>query len=365
MTTPAVDPDRKPVVRIGTQKGGTGRSTTVANSAHELARLGATVLLIDADSNAHLTESNIGYDAGEGGDATIKDLIESTDTGAAADMILEAPSAWQPRADLPYEAGGAVPGTNGRVAFIPGSNAIDSAVEGISGAPGSERRLAKGLSGVARHFDLVLIDTGSSPSRLAWIILHAAYSTLGIANPEDAAAKGIANEIDLNEAIAEAYDLDLRFVGAVCTKFSTQSKATHGEGVDHIKAVLAGVDQTPLTTPLAMPGPVPGAPNWTSGAALWPEILPDRKIVPKLAKDRLPLAASQHALADPTSAFFLRKDAVGAQPLVRGIAQLGVRLLQATESKAFADVAKVIADHPEYGLFPPAEFAQVAASGGA
>lgn len=347
MSTPAVfsdtdSPDRARTVLFGEQKGGTGRTTTAVNVAHEAARLGARVLLIDFDPNRVLTLSQLGYDPDD--DDTITDVVSSGSTGAAGDTILTAPDIWQPRPDLAYENGGAAPDTEGAVAFIPGSPSLGALVENqLAGRPGSERYLARSLSGVAQHFDLVLIDTGAQATRIAWMTMFAAGSVLTVYVPEDPAINGIADEIDLVQECADIFELDTRIIGAVCTKYDSNYADVHSKAILRAKGLLTEYASSGVAALRDMPEPIPGAGAWQTGAVQWPEVIRQRAAIVKYGARRSPLAAGLHVRADASAKFFERKSATAVETALTGYTRLAVRLLQGVAAPCYPAAAAFLA----------------------
>lgn len=335
------DPDRDRVCRVGAQKGGTARTTTLANVGFEAARLGCKVLLIDFDPNRRLTLNQFSYDPALDGDATTSTLVRSTDLGAAGEMILEAPGPWQPRADISYEHGGAVDGTDGLLAFIPSDPSLGTVIESLT-RPASERILERGLRGVSREFDLVLIDTGPQATRSAWMTAAAANHVLSVITPEDGPIGGATDEIAFVGEIGDLLELPIRYIGAVVARFNRQYRVTHGAGLARARSELArqveDAPDSPYIRLVTHPEPGRGVGEWQSGAAVWPDVIRERAGVIDKGRTREPVASGLYAAVDPDAHYFDRRKALGFRDDVAEFTRTAVRLLQATNSPAFTSV---------------------------
>lgn len=335
------DPDRDRVARIGAQKGGTARTTTLANAAFEIARLGGRVLLIDFDPNRRLTLNQFSYDPALDGDATTSTLVQSTALGAAGDMILEAPGPWQPRHDIPYEHGGAADGTEGLLTFIPSDPSLGAVIESLT-KPASERILERGLRGVSREFDLVMIDTGPQATRAAWMTAAAASHVLSVITPEDGPIGGATDEIAFVEEIGDLLELQIRYIGAVIARFNKQYRVVHGAGLTRARNELARqVEDFPDSRYIRLanhPEPGRGTGEWQSGAAVWPDIIRERSRVLDKGSTREPVASGQYAAAESGKHYFERRKAMDFADDTAEFTRTAVRLLQATDSPAFPSV---------------------------
>lgn len=340
---PDADPDRARTITFAAHKGGTGRTTALANIGAEAARMGAQVLMIDFDANAVLTTAHMGVDTSD--ESTAADVILDGTTGCAASALLSAPDAWQPRTDLPWRNGGAMPGTKGAVAFIPGGLALGAAAEQLISAPASERRLSRALSGVARHFDLVLIDTGANIMRLNWITMHATGSVLVVFPPEDSALGGVTDQIGFTSAYADAYDLPVRVIGNVCSKFDRRSPATHRDGLARIVHAVEQLPPTRFTEPIAMEPLLPGEDPWVSdGLRVWPDVIEQRAAAQIASANRAPLVSQVQQLGeDGKVPFAIRKEAETATVTLGPIQRIALRLLQGVGSPMWAPASTFLA----------------------
>lgn len=336
--------DRQRTIEFACQKGGTGRTTTLVNAGAEAARVGAKVLFMDLDPNRVLTETHLGFDPE--GVQTVEDLILTARDGSAADVLLEAPAPWQPRKDLDYEQGGAIPGTDGAIAFIPASLSLGAAAEQIgTTAAASEERLARALEGVARHFDLVLLDTGPFATRLAWLALEAAATTICTFTPEDGPVKGLQNQIALMQEYANMKRrLPLRFGGAICTKFDNRYQRQHVDGLDKAAAVLRDVEVDDITRVVQMSPSVHGGSSWDAGAALWPELIEQRAVVLKWNSKRSPLVGGVQSGAD-AAGFADKQEAARAALSLRPYTRVAMRLLQGVGAPSFEKASTWLADN--------------------
>lgn len=294
----------------------------------------------------------LGYDPEASNDATISDLLmASTDpssVGAAGDMILRAPEQWQPRTDLAWGDGGAVPGTEGAVAFIPGSPDLGARVSYLGGQQNSEAYLQRGLEGVARHFDLVLIDTGATAERLSWMTLHAAAYVMSAILPEDSAINGMLDEIDLVQGTADNYRLPVRYIGAICTKFDSRNKVEHGDGLQRaIGEMAAKAKENSSSIPLVKhPAPLPGMiQEWETGPVLWPEVIPQRSLVLRHGRMREPVTSGLYGGAGDDVSWRAKLEAGKAADTVNLFTRLAIRLLQVTDSPVFPSAAQAMTEH--------------------
>ena len=282
------DPDLAATVMVALQKGGTGKTTLTAGIAYEAARLGARVLLVDLDPNWGLTGEHLGYDPGASDYSVIGDVILNGGVGSAREVILSATPHWQLREELTWEEGGPLT-SGGALAFIPGYPSLLDAVEATMSKPAAEKRLRNALKGVARLFDLVLIDTGPRADRIAWLGLQAAATVLGSVVPEDGAAKGLSEQLEFVQGYADAWDLPTRLAGAVCTKFDNRNRAAHGLGLDRIRTQMHEWPSTPATERRIIPGRDNLVPPTTVGAVVWDEYIPQATYVLHGQMERLPI----------------------------------------------------------------------------
>jgi cellulose biosynthesis protein BcsQ len=353
------DPDLQSTVTIGIQKGGTGKSTVTAETGYEAARLGARVLLVDFDPNAGLTGDQMGMDVeaiknGPEGDSllTTADLLNDCRDGGAVDALLEAPDNWALREDLPWEQGGVLV-SGGALAFIPGYVALQAAVEGATNVPAAERRLRRSLRGVARQFDLVLIDSGPRADKVAQTALLAAGTCIAPVLPSFGSMRGLKEQLEFLDAFAAAWEHPIRFAGAFCCSFDRRAPKAHGDGLNDLKVAMTShkpfmPDVTGRATlsgrePLEFAGDV--------GAAVWDEILWFSTKVETAVREHRPLTKSLTTIGGSPS-YFNQKEAQKVLALSKGYARVALRLLQLTEASCLPRVAEGLIANPIPGVWP-------------
>lgn len=123
-----------PVLAIAIQKGGTGKTTTTLNVGAELAKLGASVLLIDIDPQSNLTQA-LG--------------IDPVQVEISINEVLTA--------DVPV-LGPAIQTTSFGVDLVPAALRLAGAEIALSGRYGRELLLRNALEALDKRYDYVLID---------------------------------------------------------------------------------------------------------------------------------------------------------------------------------------------------------------
>lgn len=377
------DPDVARTLVICLQKGGTGKTTFAAEVGHEMARLGAKVLLIDFDPNWALTRSLFGFDPADGDPVlTITDVISPSDergrpaavrAGAAAEAILHVPEAWQVRHDVSWEHGGAlIPG--GALAFIPGYPTLQGVID--SNLQAVERRLSKALQGVARQFDIVIIDTGPRADKSVQSAMLAASTCISPSQPEPGSTESITEQLEFLETVHEAWDHPIRFAGAICTQFDSRAKRAHGEGLDEMRNTMRKWKPSApaVTAPEFLSGEEPWAFRGEVGATVWDEILPRTTTIIHSAGKRRPLASG--LLPGAKATFHQRKEAERVFKQVKHYSRVGLRLLQLMDAPCLVHsnevdengrpvldaqgerlpgIAAALIANPIPGVWPPAE----------
>lgn len=164
---------RSRTVVIGSTKGGVNKTSLAANLAHEAARLGLRVLLVDVDGGGGMSSLAAAY--APRGMASITDVI-SGDAGLTYYPV----ERWTPDGDQPwYEGGPAIEG--GSIAILPaaasaeGQRTVSDVVS--EGGATNEVRLAHALNHPALHenIDIVFLDMPGTDNRaVISTILHAA-----------------------------------------------------------------------------------------------------------------------------------------------------------------------------------------------
>lgn len=346
MLTNTLDPDPARVVFVGNQKGGTGKSTVTANVAHEAARLGAKVLLIDLDPNWGLTGEHLGFDPRPDNTPTVSDLLRDGDEGSAAKYLLTAPSQWQPNPDLPYNQGGPLPGTNGAVAFIPGFVNLTSTVEHLASEPAAEMRLRDALTGVARHFDLVLIDTGPRADRISWLALQAAGHALIVGNPEDGSTKGVEQHATFLAGYARTWRLPYTLTGVICTRYDNRNSKVHQQGLDWLTEVVNALPESPVTARHThTPTPPLTDEPWETGATVWPALAQSSRLL-HAARARAPLAAVLNAKGTATTGL-AAVERVKVAKVLAPYTQIAARLLTVTDGPTLPAIQAALTAHKE------------------
>lgn len=179
-------------VAFTNQKGGVGKTSTVAGLAATLDRRGLRVLCVDLDPQADLS-TWLGLDPLDAEQPNINDAIYANTRGAAAAAVQRA--VWGQHLE-------AVAST------------LDLAERETDLAPGSEFRLAKALDGVS-GYDAVLIDCPPSIGRLVVMAFVAATHAIVITEPSAASLRGVANVMKTISVVRDHYNHGLQIAGII------------------------------------------------------------------------------------------------------------------------------------------------------
>lgn len=341
------DPDRARTVLVAIQKGGTGKTTVTMAVAAEAARLGARVLLIDLDPNWGLTQNHLGFDPHEV--VRVGELIRESPpvTGSAARAVLKAPDPWQPRHDVPWERGGAMPGTEGAIGFIPGYPDTTASMEIAASHPAHEKKLLRSLEGVSRQFDLVLIDTGPRADRLASMGIEAAGTVLCVSDPEDGGVAGVHEQLEYLANYHAQTRTPFRFAGVVINKFDPRNTTLHPRGVARTGSVLADWVAANTDLPLSERIDIPALPGFMPGFEAGPVMLPDRMkqstLLPHAHGQRKPISTRLDASQTPkTREFFSEMQRQRNLGVVLPFTRLALRLLRITDAPGLPAIRDAI-----------------------
>lgn len=155
---------------VWASKGGTGKTTTVANVGPELARLGLDVLMVGFDPQGDL-ESTFGVDEDDGAVVRVESLLDGrTDPrDAAVDVALDGVRGWR-RARR-----------GGRLRLLASSPALRAAMGEV--AAGGYDALARVLDAFVDEVDVVVIDTQGALTPLSHAAVRAADGVLFTLEP--------------------------------------------------------------------------------------------------------------------------------------------------------------------------------------
>lgn len=160
---------------VWTSKGGTGKTTTVANVGPELARLGLDVLMVGFDPQGDL-ESTFGIDEADDGVTRVEELLggRGDPRQAAVDVALApARSRWRRR--------GRRQGEGGRLRLLASSPRLQAAMAAV--AQRGFEDLAQLLEAFQGEVDVVLIDTQGALTPLSHTAASAADGVLFTMEP--------------------------------------------------------------------------------------------------------------------------------------------------------------------------------------
>lgn len=175
-------------IAIGTNKGGSGKTTTTVNLAAALAESGHRVLVVDLDPQANASRRlGVRFDPKDP-ILTLAEALEASRPGttAAADEVI-VPSAWPE----PYA---------GRVDLCPSRFDLENRISEAA-TVGAVGRLRRALEGVDGDYTATLIDCPPSLGHLTQLALAAADCAIGTLEPEYDSVEGA---LRLRDFIANA-----------------------------------------------------------------------------------------------------------------------------------------------------------------
>ncbi len=175
-------------IAVLSQKGGTGKTTTVRTLADVLARIGLRTLAVDLDPQGNLSDY---LDVPPEAAPTIGDVLAGR--ARAAEAVLPA----------------------GPVHVIPANLALAEAELALVGKMGRELTLRKALRDVARDFDVVLLDCPPTLGLLTVNALVAADHALLTAEAQYFALQGVEQALEVIELARESLNPDLEWLGVV------------------------------------------------------------------------------------------------------------------------------------------------------
>jgi len=173
-------------IAVLSQKGGTGKTTTVRTLADVLRRRGMRVLAVDLDPQGNLSDY---FDVPPEADPTIGDVLmdRATIAEAAHDGV------------------------------VPANLTLAEAELSLAGKMGRELTLRRALGSVSDDWDLVLIDCPPSLGLLTVNALVAADHALLTAEAQYFALQGVEQALEVIELARESLNPELTWLGVVLT----------------------------------------------------------------------------------------------------------------------------------------------------
>ena len=167
------------IIAVANQKGGVGKTTTVASLGAALTALGRRVLLVDIDPQANLTSA----------------VGSSKDLPGSYELLLGEATATSVIVGVLDAAGKQVP-DGARLDLIPSSPDLAGVETELVGQANRVERLRNGLLGSVETYDYVLIDCPPALGLLTLNALVAAASVLAPIQCEYLALEGLTQLLD-------------------------------------------------------------------------------------------------------------------------------------------------------------------------
>ena len=193
---------------VASQKGGVGKTTTVAALGVALSELGEEVLLVDLDPQACLTFS-LGIDP-EDLEVSMREVL--TGTARARDVVVA---------------------TQDGVDLLPSTIDLAQAEVVLAGRGAREHVLDDALGDLRGHYDWVLLDCPPTLGLLTVNALTAADEVLVPLQCETLAHRGVGQLVETVRDVARVTNPRLRIAGILPTMFDGRTA--------HARAVLADV----------------------------------------------------------------------------------------------------------------------------
>ena len=197
--------DRPAIITVANQKGGVGKTTTVANLAASLADQGNMVLVIDCDYQANVTSLLCG-------DEQVKRKEKSFTQAIKKDLTLEK----------------VVVGTSFQnIDIVPSNRDLDDLREQLVGQP-NQFRLVDFLLDCEKtsDYDVILIDTHPSLDCFFQSAIAASKHFIIPLFPEADSSRGLAHQLQAIDKIKRYLNPQLNFLGCAIVKYDRYN-ATH------------------------------------------------------------------------------------------------------------------------------------------
>ena len=205
------------VIAVINQKGGVGKTTSVANLGAALAARGHRVCLIDMDPQSHLT-LHMGVEIEPGSTApTVYDMLTGEASLQDAAMVL--------------------PGRE-RLRLVPSVIDLAAAEVELAGTVGREQILRERLAEAGDLGDYVLIDCPPSLSVLTLNSLSAAQHVVIPLQPQFLALQGLGKLLDTIRLVQQRINTSLRVAGVILCMYDSTTKLT-GEVVAEVTDFFA------------------------------------------------------------------------------------------------------------------------------
>jgi chromosome partitioning protein len=190
------------IIAFMNQKGGVGKTTTVANLAAALAEQGKKVCMIDLDPQAHLT-INYGLNPSPELTSLYQVLVEGQGLLAALQNV----------------------GQN--LALAPGSIDLAAAEVELVNVPGRQTLLKNRLEAAKLEFDFILMDCPPSLGLLTVNALAVAQEVIIPMQPHFLALQGVGKLLETVALVSHRVNPGLRVSGIVLTMFDSQTKLSN------------------------------------------------------------------------------------------------------------------------------------------
>ena len=198
-------------IAVVNQKGGVGKTTTVASLGAAFVEKGQRVLLVDLDPQSGLTFS-LGIDP-EDIDVTIGDVLLGTKKTDDAIVI-----------------------TEDGMHLLPSNITVAQDEEALVNRTGREQRLRVALDKVAHDYDWILVDCPPTLGVLTVGALSASQQVLVPLQAETLSHRGVGQLLDTVHDVKQFINSELEILGVLPTMFDGRT--------NHAKAVLEAIRET-------------------------------------------------------------------------------------------------------------------------